>query len=162
MGNKINRILIAGLCMLMLAAVDASAASSRSAVGSWKLNVAQSSYGKMPAPKAEVLVIAVDKPDALQWKLTGASADGKTYFSYYNGAVDSQYHPMGSSESGDTVAYLRTYYGDVKWTVKYKNGKVIETGASQLSANGDTLTLKGTVEGANGKENFVSVFERTQ
>ena len=162
MGNKVSRILIAGLCLLTLAAVDASAASGRSAVGNWKLNLAQSSYGKTPVPKAELLVVTVDKPDALQWKLTGASADGKTYFSSYNGLVDSQYHPMMSSEAGGTVAYARTADGGVRWSVKDKNGNVIETGASQLSSNGDTLTLKGTVQGANGRENFVSVFERAQ
>jgi hypothetical protein len=162
MGNKISRILVAGLCLLTLAVVDASAASGRSAVGTWKLNVAQSSYGKTPAPKVELLVVAVDKPDALQWKLTGASADGKTYFSSYDGAVDSKFHPMVSSEAGGTVAYTRTPDGGVKWIVKDKNGNVIETGASQLSPNGDTLTLKGAVQGPNGKENFVSVFQRAQ
>ena len=162
MRKGIDIRIVAGLCLLSLLSISAYAASSRSAVGSWKLNLTKSSFGKMTPPKLELLTVTVDEPDKLQWKLTGASADGKTYFSSYNGAVDGKEHAMVSSEQGATIAYSRTAPGGVSWVTKDKSGKVIETGTSQLSPDGSTLTLKGTVETSNGKDNFVSVFQRTQ
>lgn len=162
MRNRIVAWTVAGLCLLTLLSTGAYAASSRSAVGSWKLDLTKSSFGKTTAPKMELLTVTVDEPKQLQWKLTGASADGKTYFSSYNGAIDGKEHAMVSSEQGSTIAYKRTASGEVSWVTKDKNGRVIETGTSQLSPDGSTLTLKGTVETSKGKDNFVSVFQRTQ
>jgi hypothetical protein len=149
--------------LLMLCAVPVFAKSSgKSAVGTWKLDTNKSSYNNVPAPKFEQLVVATDEPKALKWALSGATADGKTYNSSYDGPIDSQYHPVVSSEGQETVAYTRTPDGGVKWTVKDKSGEVIETGISQLSADGNTLTLKGILNGPNGKGNFVSVFTKAQ
>ncbi|HLI62175.1 MAG TPA: hypothetical protein VKV05_02165 [Terriglobales bacterium] len=161
MARRLFAIVMTGLCLLALAGVEAAAASSRSTVGTWKLDVAKSSYGKMPPPKAEQLVITTDQPDAVAWKLIGASADGKTYISMYNGPIDGKYHPMTGSEAGDTVAYSRTASG-LAWMTKDKSGTVISQGSNQLSPDGGTLVVKGTVQGPKGKENFVSVFERVQ
>jgi hypothetical protein len=149
-------------CVLALLSLSAYAASSRSAVGNWKLDLTKSSYGKMTPPKLELLTVTVDEPNQLQWKLTGALADGKTYFSSYNGAVDGKEHALVSNENLATIAYTRTASGGVSWVAKDKSGKVIETGTTQLSPDGSTLTLKGTVVDSNGKDNFVSVFQRTQ
>jgi len=161
MGRKMFRTLMVALCLLALAAVNASAATSRSAVGTWKLDVSKSSYGNMPAPKFEKLVVTTDKPGAVKWILTGASADGKTYVSMYDGPIDGNDRPFGDSTAGNNIAYTRTASG-LEWVVKNKSGAVIETGSSQLSADGNTLTLKGTTQGSDGKANFVSVFERVQ
>ncbi|MGA2905863.1 MAG: hypothetical protein ABSD98_18715 [Candidatus Korobacteraceae bacterium] len=153
--------LMVGVCLLTLAAVDASAATSRSTVGTWKLDVAKSSYGNMPAPKFEQLVIMTDKADALKWNLKGLSADGKSFVSLYDGPIDGNYHPLTSNRTGSTVAYTRTASG-VQWTTKDKSGAVIETGSGQLSSAGDTLTIKGTVMGPGGEQDFISVFQRVQ
>jgi len=154
-------ILITGLCLLTLAVIVADAATSRTAQGSWKLDVAKSSYEKMQAPRYEKLVVMNDKPDAIKWLLTGASADGKTYVSSYDGPVDGKARPFGNSEIGNTIAYKRSA-GALEWTVKDKSGAVLETGASQLSADGNTLTLKGTTQQPSGKANYLSVFDRIQ
>lgn len=159
MSRRSFGILITGLS-LILAVIAASAATSRSAQGSWKLDVPKSSYREMAAPKAEILRVMVDKPDAIKWTLTGASADGKTYFSSYEGPVDGQARPYGNSQIGNTITYTRSGAA-LEWTVKDKSGAVVETGSGQLSADGSTLTLKGT-EGTGGKATFVSVFDRVQ
>lgn len=161
MTRKILLIVTLASCWLTLTAMSAAAASSRSTAGTWKLDVAKSSYGKMPAPKLELLVVTTDQPNAVAWKLTGASADGKTYISMYNGPIDGRYHPLTSSEPGDTVAYTRTAAG-VQWVTKDKNGTVISQGINELSPDGKTLIIKGTAQGPKGRESFVSVFERAQ
>jgi len=158
MKSKAVAILLASMC---LAVAVTAFASEQSAVGTWKLNVQKSSYGTMAAPKFEELIITTDKADRLEWKLRGASSDGKTYMSSYNGQIDGKYHPLLDSMGNGTIAYKREG-SNVSWTVKNNTGAVIETGRSQLSADGKTLTLSGTSEGPKGKTNFSSAFERVQ
>ena len=148
--------------LLLLMGVSAFAKmgdQTQSAVGTWKLDAKKSSYGNMPAPKFEQLVVMEDKPDSLKWNLKGATVDGKTYISSYDGPIDGKDHPLLSNEAASTVAYTRTASG-VQWVTKNKSGAVIETGSSQLSPDGHMLTLKGTAQGPNGKVNFTSVFGR--
>jgi hypothetical protein len=128
-------------------------------VGTWKLDVSKSSYGNMPAPKFEKLVVTTDKFDAVKWILTGASADGKTYISMYDGPVDGNDRPFGNSGVGNNIAYTRAASG-LEWVVKNRSGAIIETGSGLLSPDGNTLTLKGTTQGPKGMADFVSVFER--
>ena len=160
MGRRILAIVMTALCLTFLA-VNAGAATGKSAVGTWKLDVGKSSYEKMAPPKGEKLVVMSDKPDAVKWLLTGASADGKTYVSMYDGPVDNRAHPYGNSALGNTISYMRSPSG-LEWTIKDKNGAIIETGVGHVSEDGNTLTIKGTTVTPNGKANFVSVFDRVQ
>lgn len=148
--------------LLTVFSIAASAATSRSAVGTWKLDIPKSSFKNMPAPQAEQLVVTTDEPNMLKWRLISASSDGKTYASSYDGPVDGKEHPLMSSQAGSMIAYTRTSDEEVKWTLKDKDGAVIETGSSHLSADGSTLTLRGTTQGPNGRSNFVSVFRRVE
>jgi hypothetical protein len=147
--------------MLTMLSIVTSAATGKSAVGTWKLDAAKSSFGSMSAPKFEQLVVATDSSSSLKWTMNGASSDGKTYTSSFDGPTDGKEHSFMSSQGGSTIAYTRIP-GGVKWTVKDTNGAVIETGSSHLSADGDTLTLRGTTQGPSGKSDFVSVFTKVQ
>ena len=161
MTNRMVKAALMMICLVSLATATVKPAS-RPAVGTWKLNVQKSSYGSMPAPKFEQLVVTTDKADALKWSLKGIGADGKSYISSYDGPIDGKDHAMmDSAAAGSTIAYTRNASG-VQWVIRDKSGAVMETGASDLSADGKTLTLRGTTQGPNGKESFVSVFERIQ
>ena len=160
MGRRVFALAMTTVCLTFLA-IYAAAATGKSAVGTWKLDVVKSSYEKMPAPKGEKLVVLTDKPDAIKWLLPGASSDGKTYVSMYEGPVDGQAHPYGNSTVGNTISYMRSPAG-LEWTIKDKKGAVIETGVGQVSADGNTLTIKGTEATPNGKGSFTSVFDRVQ
>ncbi len=102
-----------------------------------------------------------DEPAAIKWLLTGAAADGKSYVLTYDGPVDGKARPYGNSQIGNTITYTRSG-GALAWTVKDKSGAVVEIGTGQVSADGNTLTLKGTTQQASGKANYVSVFDRVQ
>jgi hypothetical protein len=155
--------MIAGLCLLMLASLGAFArvqASSTSAVGIWKLDAAKSSYGNMATPKFEQLVVTNDEPTALKWNIKGITAAGKTFIESYDGPIDGKDHRLVTS-TGGTIAYTRVDSG-VQWVTKDSNGSVLETASGQISPDGKTLTIKGTMQGSNGKVNFVSVYNRVQ
>ena len=161
MSKRRVAIVIAGTCLLIMTALNAGAWADKSAVGTWKLDAAKSNYGNMPAPKFEQMVVTVDTPESLKWSLKGVGADGKSYISSYDGPTDSKFHAMLSSEGSKTVAYTRTG-SNLSWIVKDKSGAIIETGSGQLSADGNTLTLSGAMQGQKGKSAFVSVFNRAQ
>lgn len=158
-----KRNILIGLSALLCAiSMWAAPASGNSATGRWKLEVSKSSYGSMPSPKMEVMAVTRDEATSLAWKLTGASTDGKSYVMSYNGPIDGKYHAMDSTEMGGSTVAYRRMGSNVSWTMKNKEGQVVETGRSEISPDGNTLTLKGMVEGPKGKENFVSVFQRVQ
>jgi len=150
-----------GLWLLIAAALTAYA-SDRSAVGTWKLDTSKSSYGTLPRPTFEQLVITTDSSGALAWKLTGAMHDGKTFNVSFDGPIDGKYHPIAGNEAGHEIAYTRIPGGGMNWSVRTRNGFVFETGSSHLSADGNTLTRTGTVQTPEGKSEFVSVYTRVQ
>jgi hypothetical protein len=151
-------------CLLVLTSISLFArveVTGQSAVGMWRLDVGRSSYQNMPAPKFEQLVITTDEPKSTKWNIKQITPDGKSNILSYDGPVDSKFHPMMSSEAGATVAYTRTASG-MQWTVKDKNGAVVETATGKVAPDGKTLTIKGTSQGPNGKGEFTAVYSRVQ
>jgi hypothetical protein len=144
----------------LTAAAGIVSASDHSAVGTWKLDISKSSYGTLPAPKYEQLVITADTPDALAWKLTGATADGKTFTVSFDGPTNGTFQPIVGSPADHEMSYTRLPGGGMKFSVRTKSGFVFETGTSHLSADGNTLTRTGTIQGREGQGEFVSVYTR--
>lgn len=145
---------------LIVAASLTAYAADRSAVGTWKLDTSKSSYGTLPAPKYEQLVITTDNSETLAWKLTGAMADGKTFTVSFDGPIDGRYHPIVGGKDDHEIAYTRIPEGGMKWSVRTKSGFVFETGTSHLSADDNTLTRTGTVQTRQGRSEFVSVYRK--
>jgi hypothetical protein len=50
----------------------------------------------------------------------------------------------------------------VNWVVKDKDGKIMERASSQLSADGNTLTIIGVSEDSTGKNKFLAIYNREQ
>jgi len=144
----------------LTAAAGIVSASDQSAVGTWKLDTSKSSYGTLPAPKYEQLVITADTPETLAWKLTGTGADGKAFTVSFDGPTNGSFQPIVGSPFDHEIAYTRLAGGGMKFSVRTKDGFVFENGISHLSADGNTLTRTGTVQGREGKSDFVSVYTR--
>lgn len=162
MQNRKLALAAIGLFVLIALPAFASEPAGKSAVGTWTLDASKSSFGNMPVPRFEQMVVATDEPAAIKWSLMGATPDGKTYRQSYDGPVDGKAHKMTSSDTASTAAYTRTANGGLQWTVKDAKGNVIETGAGLLSPDGKTLTLKGTMQGPSGKANFTAIYNRAQ
>jgi hypothetical protein len=161
MKRNFHNVPVVALCLLT-AAVLTAFASDRSAVGTWKLDTNKSSYGSLPTPKFEELVITSDTADSLAWKLTGAGADGTTFTLSFDGPTDGTFHPIVGSRGEHEIAYTRIPGGGVKFSVRTKSGYVFSSGESHLSADGNTMTRRGTVQGPDGKGDFVSVYTRVE
>ncbi len=149
------------LLVLAASAFAADANSANSAVGSWILNPVKSHFENMSAPRMERLRILKDDGKVLSWSLSGFGADGKDIREEYDGPTDGSYHPITGGESVSTAAYTKSGSA-TNWTIKDKTGAIVETGSGHLSADGLTLTLKGTLKTPQGESKFTSVYDRVK
>lgn len=155
---------IASLCLLTLIPLIAFAGTTtagKSAVGTWRLDLAKSAFSNTTAPKFEQLVVNTDDADQLKWNIKGIMPDGRSYIESYEGPIDGKDHKIMAINGGVTAAYTRNASG-VQWVTKDGSGTVVESGSAQLSADGNMLVLKGTMTGPKGKANFVAVYHRAQ
>ena len=115
-------------------------------IGTWKLNVAKSTFQPGPAPKSTTLKyeaassgikVTVDTDGAAgpgHWEYT-ANFDGKEY-------------PVAGNPEADVVALKRITALSTEAHLK-KSGKAVTTNTRVVSADGKTLTI--TVKGTNAK-----------
>jgi hypothetical protein len=132
---------------LVLSLVVISAQGTDPLVGTWKLNVAASSYSPGPPPKSMTktyedrgggVLLSVDK---------GVDAKGNPTWNHIAFKYDGKDYPSASSTSQtfDTISYKRVDATTIEYTVK-RDGKVATITTRTISKDGKTLTdrTKGT------------------
>ncbi len=128
------------------------------ALGTWKLDLKKSDFGKMPVPKSAVVTVTDDRPTSLKWHATVIEADGKKTTESFTGAPDGKQYPVKGTEQGETMAYSRE--GDaIKATGKAKDGSTLEQ-TINMSDDKNTMTLKSTASGPKGEMSWTEVFDR--
>ena len=140
-----------------LAASVASAQPPDPMVGTWKLNLAKSTY-PVPAPKSMTVTVATA---AKGWTLTvdGVGADGQAQKWGYTSTFDGSESPVSGNPNIDAAVFKSTESGGI---VQYKkSGKVVTTTSSIISDDGKTMTVTVKVPDAQGKEiTIISVYDR--
>ncbi len=130
------------------------------AIGTWKLNVAKSTYSPGPAPKSGTVVFSA-AGTGLKLVVSGVAGTGEKMDWGYNATYDGKDYPItGNNPDADTingkVVDARTVV-----TVNKKAGKVTTTNRRVVSADGKTMTVTTTgTNGAGAKVNNVQVFEK--
>ncbi len=152
--------LLAVMTLAMVAAAQdesSKAAAQGRALGTWKLDVQKSDFGKMPPPRSLRLRITEDTPTALKWEASGTGPDGKPMHESFSGAADGKPYPITGAE-GTTVAYTRGA-NDVQATMTMKGGGTLNETIT-LSDDNKTMTVKGEGNGPNGPMTLTEVWER--
>jgi hypothetical protein len=147
---------LAGICAL---AIHVGAQAPDPLVGTWKLDLAKSSYKPGPAPKSGTLVIdAAGKGLKVAVDIVGA--DGASTKWGYTTQRDGKDAPVTGNPAYDTVNVTQTSPTD--GTVVYKKGgKLVVTAKTSVSKDGKTLTVTYTGTDAKGQAiNNVSVFDK--
>jgi len=150
-----------GVVALILVIAPALHAQNDPLVGKWTLNVGKSKYQPGPPPKSETRVYepfggaglgikaTFDRVDAAGKNITvsfSAMYDGKDY--KYNGP------------DADTLVLKRPNANTIDATLK-RNGQVVQTTHSVISADGKVRTQTATGTDAKGqKYNNTAVFDR--
>ena len=118
-------------------------------MGTWKLNEGKSKL--IPGMGKNTTVTYSEQKDKMQVTVDGVDKDGKPTHSVWMGKFDGKAYPVKGNLPYNSVAYKvvndRTY--DL---TAMKDGKMLWTGTSTISADGKsrTVTLNGT--GADGKK----------
>jgi hypothetical protein len=150
---------VAGLLTAALAgAVVAQAGDPQ--IGTWKLNVAKSTFSPGPAPKSGTTVIEAAGAGA-KLIVDQTAADGTARHWGFTANYDGKDVPVvGNNPDADTVARTRVNANTVE-TISKKAGTIVTTQQSTVSADGKTrtVTTKG-VNAAGQKVNNVAVYER--
>ena len=147
---------LAGLCAL---AVHAAAQAPDPLVGTWKLDLAKSSYKPGPPPKSVTVVIdAAGK--GLKVAVDAVGADGAATKWGYTTQRDGKDVPVTGNPSYDTANVTQTSPND--GTIAYKkDGKLVVTAKTSVSKDGKTMTVTYTGTDAKGQAiNNVSVFHK--
>ena len=139
--------------------INLAPAPAPSLAGTWKMNVAKSTYSPRPVPKSETVTYE-SSTDGFTYKVTATEADGSP--TNLTGALhfDGKDVPTTGSPDYDTVA-TRRIDANTSETTRKKNGKVVQTVRRVLSRDGRTLTLTTTGSNARGDSiKNVGVYER--
>ena len=113
-------------------------------VGTWKLNVAKSTYSPGPVPKSLTAKIEA-AGEGEKVTADGVRGDDTPIKVEYTAQYDGKDHPISGSPMADTVSLKRLDANTTERTDK-KGGKVTQTLTRKLSSDGKTLTvtIKGT------------------
>jgi hypothetical protein len=140
-------------------AVSAFAQGSDPIYGTWKLNVAKSTYSAGNVPKSQTRVYAA-AGKGYKFTATGVDAAGKATKTEFTVAYDGKNVPVTGSAAYDSINVKRVDANTLE-AVQSKGGKVVGRTHRVLSKDGKTLTTTGTGTNAQGKAyTNVEVFEK--
>jgi hypothetical protein len=130
-------------CIAVVFAAGVKAQTPSGIAGTWKLDVAKSTFSPSPAPKRMTVTCAPIKDGVHKVDLdTAAGAQHWDMTPMYDGKD----YPIHGSPDADTIACKRINARTGESTLK-KNGKVAVAVLRSLSEDGKTLTL--TMKGTN-------------
>ena len=158
MENRLLKSLkLPAVILLMGFALSAQAADP--SVGTWKLNVAKSTYSPGPAPKS--LTVKIEAAgDGVKITADGVRGDDTPIRVESTAQYDGKDYPITGSPMADTVSLKRLDANTTERTDK-KGGKVTQTLTRKVSSDGKTMTVtyKGTDAEGRPIDN-VAVYEK--
>jgi hypothetical protein len=128
-------------------------------VGTWKLNLAKSTFSPGPAPKSQTRIYA-ESAQGMTVTVKTTAADGKESTTNLTFKEDGKSYPASGTPDFDMVSVTRTDAYTVHST-QTKAGATVGNAVRTVSKDGKTLTFaqKGTHAGG-GKYDDVSVYDR--
>jgi hypothetical protein len=147
-----------GLVVVLTGTTFAQPGSSN--LGTWKLNLAKSTFPPGTAPKSAIFTNVVAGAGITSTS-DSVSADGTARHSEYTMVYDGKDHPLtGNSLNGDVVAGTRIDAYTLTFIYK-KGGKVTVTTTNVASSDGKTYTITAKGTNAQGQPvNSVAVYDR--
>ena len=158
--HALSKLVTLGVVVAFASAVAVTlSAQTGSVIGTWKMNVAKSTYSPGPAPKSRTLVFAA-AGQGVKYSVEGVDADGSKVASAYTANYDGTDVPITGVATADTTSVKRINATTVEETRK-KGGKVVETLTRVVSADGKSMTTTQKGTNAQGRAiNNVTVWEK--
>jgi hypothetical protein len=154
--HTIFKALLVG-AILILGTGTALAADA--VVGTWKLNLAKSTFSPGPAPKSQMRVYS-ESAQGMTVTAKTIAADGKESATTLTFKEDGRPYPESGNPDFDTVSVTRVDALTAHAT-QMKAGATVSTAVRTVSKDGKTLTFAQEGTHANGvKYHNVSVYDR--
>lgn len=145
MRKNLLMVSLAACCAIVLSSSVVLAADNW--VGTWKVDLAKSTYSPGPAPKSFTVKFEAT-PGGIKFTGDGVAADGKPNHSAFLSKLDGKDVPYEGNPDADTAAPKKIDDNSYSNTWK-KGGKVSVTAKVVVSADGKTMTI--TQVGTNAK-----------
>jgi hypothetical protein len=150
---KICALLAVALTFASFTGFAQTNAAKKSSVGTWKLDIAKSTFGSEPAPKAVTLIILKDTPELASWRVEVVDEKSQSMSFSWSGPQDGSMHPVKDAK-GQAIAQ--------EGLKQEKDGALLRHGVdsndgstfdarSTLSADGNTITDVITSKTKDGK-----------
>ena len=154
--QKIIKTLLVGA---IIAIGTGTALAADAVVGTWKLNLAKSTFSPGPAPRSQTRIYA-ESAQGMTVTVKTTAADGKESATNLTYKEDAKSYPASGSPDFDMVFLTRVDALTVR-SSQTKAGANVGTAVRTVSKDGKTLTFaqKGTHAGG-GKFDDVSVYDR--
>lgn len=128
-------------------------------VGTWKMNVAKSTFHDGPPPRSELQICEAVGRDTIRLRSVRVDASGKEIRSEYTAQYDGKDHPFPGS-LWDTIA-LKRLDRDTSEAVFKKNGNTVQISTVTVSKDGQVLTLTARSAGVSGHPiSHIEVFDK--
>ena len=147
---------VAGMILLLCAAV---AQAKPNFSGDWKMNVAKSEFGMMPAPTSSVQKITHSDPDL---KLTITQVSERGEFTSNNAYTTDGKECVNKGRMGEIKSKLK-WDGDalvIESKADFGGNDVTITDKWSLSEDGKTLTINRHFASSQGEGDAKQVFEK--
>ena len=143
----------------VLTIATGTAIAADSVVGTWKLNLAKSTFSPGPAPKSQTRTYA-ESAQGITVTIKTTAADGKESTQTATFKDDGKPYPVSGNPDFDTISIARVDPSTVNIT-QTKAGATVGTGVRTVSKDAKTFTLaqKGT-HATGGKFDDKLVFDR--
>ena len=147
------------LVVSILAVTAGPALAADPVVGTWKLNLAKSTFSPGPAPKSQTRTYA-ESPQGMTLTVKTIAVDGTQSTTTLTFKEDGKPYPASGNPDFDKVSVTRVDPLTVHST-QTKAGATVGAAVRKVSQDGKTLTFaqKGT-HAAGGKYDNISVYDR--
>ena len=147
---KTRNYVTLALAALVVVALGAVVLAADTNIGTWKLNVAKSTFSPGPAPKSQTIKIEAWGEDGVKFTSDGVDAEGKPTHTEFQAKYDGKFNAYTGTADADMLAYKRIDANTIQATTQLK-GKETAVSTAVVSKDGKTRTLTQTGTNAKGQ-----------
>lgn len=150
--QKVNTPVVVIMLLSASLALAQTNASKASAVGTWKMDLKQSTFGSEPPPRSVTLNIVKDTPEASAWRVDVVDTAGKSVSYSWSGPVDGTLQPLKGADGQVIGRESLKRDGDalLRHGEDPSDGSSFDSRAT-MSADGNTIIDVTTMKSKDGK-----------
>jgi len=157
--KKVLSNVFLGALLTIGSAVLAAGIDTDPVAGTWKLNLAKSTFGGGPALKSQIRTYS-QSAQGITLKMTTVSADGKETTTQTTYQLDGKDYPSMGNPDFDSLSGMRIDTNATEFALK-RAGKRVGTIRRTVSKDGQTLTLNIVITNAKGVQlSQLTVFDK--